>query len=70
MIGTNLKPVFMGKLDVAFIFIVNTVATLSGFKIDVSHLGIIANSLPEHLALIVTQVNTMHMRARVFTLHH
>ena len=39
------------------------------FYIDIGHLGVVADMLPEHLALIVANVDTMDMCTCVFTKH-
>ena len=70
VVGPYLHSIPMRQVDILLVSAVYIGSSFSCLQIDVSHLGIIANRLPEHLALIVTQVNTMHMRARVFTLHH
>ena len=55
----------MGEVDVALEVRVDTVATLGSLQIDVGHLGILAHRLPEHLSLIVAQVDAMHMVAGI-----
>ena len=53
----------MGQLDVTFITVVNTVTALSSLQIDIRHLRILTHMLPEHLPLIMAQVNAMNMMA-------
>ena len=55
----------MGEVDVALEVRVDTVATLGSLQIDVGHLGILAHRLPEHLSLVVAQVDAMHMVAGI-----
>jgi hypothetical protein len=59
----------MGHPDVTLEGGINTVATLCGLQIDVSHVGVVAKSLPEHFALIVAEVDTMNVRTGVFALY-
>ena len=68
VIAAHLQPILMGKLDVALEHGINAVATLGSLQIDVSHLGIVAHRLPEHLTLIVAQVDAMRMRTSILTL--
>ena len=56
------------QLDVPFIQVVHPVTTLRGFQIHIRHLRVLSNRLPEHISLIVRQVDAMHVRAGVFTL--
>ena len=69
MIGTNFQTVAVGKPYVLLVFLVDSVASLRSFYIDIGHLGVVADMLPEHLALIVTNVDTMDMCTCVFTKH-
>jgi hypothetical protein len=59
----------MSQLDILFITVVDTVTTFCGFKIDIGHLAVVAYSLPEDASLIVTQIDTMNMRAGILTLN-
>ena len=65
MVRTYLKTVLMGKVDVLFIFIVYTVAALGCLQINVGHLGF-SNRLPEHIALVMAQINTVNVTACIF----
>jgi hypothetical protein len=58
----------MGKVDVLCIFVVDIVSSLCGFQIDIRHLGIRPYSFPEHVALIVAQVDAMNVLACVLAL--
>ena len=58
----------MGQLDVTFITVVNTVTALSSLQIDIRHLRILTNMLPEHLTLIMAQVDAMNMTTGILTL--
>ena len=57
----------MRQFDVTLIALVDTVATLRGLQIDISHLRVLAYRLPEHLTLIVRQVDAVHMATGVLT---
>jgi hypothetical protein len=48
---------------------IDAITALGGLQIDIGHVGIVANGLPEHISLIVAKVDTMDMRTRVLTLH-
>ena len=68
MIGTNLQSITMSQFDVTLITFINPVATLCSLQIHVGHLRILAYRLPEHLTLIVRQVDTMHVVTSILTL--
>lgn len=68
VIRTDLQTMLMGQLDIALVFAVNIVTTLGSLKIDISHPGIIPDSLPEHISLIMAHVYAMDMCATVLTL--
>ena len=59
----------MGKVDVALVFVVYSVATFGSFYIYVSHVGILANSFPKHVALVMAYVDAMYVRTCVFALN-
>ena len=67
MIRSHFQAVAMGQFDVTLIALVNTVATLRGLQIDIRHLCVLTYRLPEHLPLIVRQIDAVHMAAGVFT---
>ena len=69
MVAAHLETLLMGHPDVALKGGINAVATLSSLQIDISHVGIVAQCLPEHLALIVAEVDAMNMGTGVFALH-
>ena len=58
----------MRQLDISLILTIDTIATLCSLQIYIGHLRILAYRFPEHLALIVRKVNTMHMVAGIFAL--
>ena len=68
MIGAHLQTVTVCQFDVTFIASIDPVATLCRLQIDVGHLGILANGLPENLTLIVRQVDTMHVVTSILAL--
>jgi hypothetical protein len=53
-------------LYIALVTVVNAVATLGGFQINIRHFGIVAYRFPIDITLIVTQIDTMHMTTSVF----
>ena len=57
----------MRQFDVTLIALVDTVATLRGLQIDISHLRVLAHRLPEHLALIVRQIDAVHVTTGILT---
>ena len=59
----------MSKVDVALVFVVYSVATFGSFYVYVSHVGILANSFPKHVALVMTYVDAMYVRTCVFALN-
>ena len=67
VIRSHLQPVTMRQFDVTLITLVDTVATLRSLQIDIGHLGVLANGLPEHLPLVVRQVDAVHMTTGVLT---
>ena len=67
MITSHLQSVTVGQFDVTLITLVDTVTTLRSLQIDIRHLGVLANGLPEHLTLIMRQIDTMHMTTGIFT---
>lgn len=69
VVGSDLQTILVGKLYVLRILVVDIVAAFGGLQINVSHLGVLTNGLPKHFALIVTQVNSVNVRARIFTFH-
>ena len=68
VVGAHLQAMAMGQVDVALVAGVYAVAALGGLQVDVGHLGVVANGLPEHLALIVAHVNAMNVLTGVFAL--
>ena len=68
MVGTHLQTIAVSQIDILLVFIINAVAAFRGLEIDVSHLRI-AHRLPEHIALIVAQVDAVDVAAGVLTLH-
>ena len=69
MIAAHLQTVAVSQLDVPFVAVVYAVAALGGLQIDVRHVGILAQCLPEHLALIVAHVYAVYVCACVLALH-
>ena len=68
MIRSNFQSVAVGEVYVLLVFAVNTASTFCGFKIYISHFRS-TDGLPKHVALIVTQVNTVDVTACVFAFH-
>ena len=65
MIRAHLEPVAVSQFDVPLIFVVDSVAPLGRFQVDIGHLGL-ADGFPEDVALIVAEVDAVYMRACVF----
>ena len=65
VIGSYLQPVAMSQFDVALVARVDAVTALGGFQIDIGHLRMTTDGFPEHLTLIVAQVDAMYMTAGV-----
>lgn len=59
----------VSHLYVVLVTFVNAVTALRALYVHVGHLGVFANSLPEDIALIVTDVYAMDVTAGVFALH-
>ena len=59
----------MSQVYVLFIFTVHVGCSFRGFEIYVSHFGVITYSFPEHIALIVAQVDAMYMLTGILALH-
>ena len=68
MVTAHLQTVTVRQLNVALKIGVYAVAALRGFQVNVSHLSILADRLPEHLSLIVAEVDTMNVLTGVLTL--
>lgn len=69
VIRAHLEAVLMSQFYVALVLAVYVVAPLGGLEIHVSHLGVLANSLPEHIALIVAHIYTVDMRTGILALY-
>ena len=67
MIGANLQSIAVSQFDIPFIAFVNTVAALCSLQIDIRHLRVLAYRFPEHLSLIVRQVNAVNVATGVLT---
>lgn len=63
-----LQPVLMGQLDVLLVSMVDAVAPFSGFQIDKSHFGVLADGLPKHLALIMAKVDAVNVRTSILAM--
>ena len=68
MVRADLQPVSVSHLNVTLEGGVNAVTALGSFQIDIGHIGIVAYRLPEHVALIMTHIYAVYMRARVLAL--
>ena len=68
MIAADFQSITVSQVDITFEIGVYTVTTLRGLQVDVFHLRILANGLPEYLSLIVAQVYAVNMFASVFAL--
>ncbi len=66
MVGADLEPVTMGKIDVALIAWIDVVAALGSLQIDIGHVRVLADGLPENIALIVAEIDAVNMAAGVF----
>ena len=68
VVGAHFQSVAMSQIDVALELRVDAVAAFGGLQIHVGHLGILADGLPEHVALISAQVDAVHVTAGILTL--
>ena len=66
MVASHLQSVAMSQFDILCVFIINSVTTFSCLQIDVLHLRVITDRLPEHLSLVMTEVDAMNMRTGIF----
>lgn len=69
VVGTHLESVSMSQVYVLFIFAIHVGTTFRGFQIDVCHLGVVAHGFPEHVALVVTEVDAMYVLASILALY-
>ena len=69
MVRANLQSVTVRRLYVLLEAAVYSVAAFRGFDVHECHLGVVADCLPEHVSLIVTEVYAMDVRASVLTFH-
>lgn len=69
MIRTHFHSVAMSQVDILLVFAVDVGSSLSSFQINVSHLRVVAHGFPEHVALIMTQVDAVNVPTSVFALH-
>ena len=69
MIRTYFHSVAMSQVDILLVFAVDVRSALSSFQINVSHLRVVAHGFPEHVALIMTQVDAVNVPTSVFALH-
>ena len=68
VVGAHLESVSVRQVDVLFVTLVDTITALRCLQIDIGRLRILSHRLPEHLSLIVRQVDAMHMVAGILTL--
>lgn len=69
MICPHHESVAVGKLYVALISGVNPVTALGSLDVNIAYIGVLTDSFPKHLALIVTYVYAMDMLAGILTLN-
>ena len=69
MIRTHFHSVAMSQVDILLVFAVDVGSALGSFQINVSHLRVVAHGFPEHVALIMTQVDAVNVPTSVFALH-
>ena len=69
MIRTYFHSVAMSQVDILLVFAVDVGSALGSFQINVSHLRVVAHGFPEHVALIMTQVDAVNVPTSVFALH-
>ena len=65
MVASHLQSVAMSQFNILCVFIIDSVTTLSSLQIDVLHFRVIADCLPEHLSLVMTEVDAMNMRTGI-----
>ena len=58
----------VSQLDVTLEGGVDAVAALGSLQVDVRHFGVLAHRFPEHIALIVADVDAVNVAARVLAL--
>lgn len=68
MVGTDLQPVTMGKVDVLLECRVDAVAALRRLQIDVGIVGFLTDMFPKNIALIMAQVDAVNVLASVLAL--
>lgn len=69
MVRTNLESVSVGKVYILFVFAVYIGPSLCSLEINIRHFGVVAYGFPEHISLIVAEVDAMHMLASILTLY-
>lgn len=69
MIRTYFHSVAMSQVNILLVFAVDVGSALGSFQINVSHLRVVAHGFPEHVALIMTQVDAVNVPTSVFALH-
>ena len=69
MIRTHFHSVAMSQVDILLVFAVDVGSSLGSFQINISHLRVVAHGFPEHVALIMTQVDAVNVPTSVFALH-
>ena len=69
MVRTNLESVSVGKVYILFVFAVYIGPSLCSLEINIRHFGVVSYGFPEHISLIVAEVDAMHMLASILTLY-
>ena len=67
MIRAYLQAEAMSQINISLILRVDTVATFCCLQIDVGHLRTLTHRFPKHFTLVMTHVDTMHMRTGILT---
>ena len=69
VIGAHLESISVGEVDVVLVFAVHVGASLGGLEIHVCHLGVVTDGFPEHIALIVAEVDAVYVLTGVLALY-
>ena len=68
VVRPHLQAVLLRQRDVLGVALVDVGAALGSLEVDVGHLAIVADGLPEHFALVVAHVQAVDVVASVLTL--
>ena len=69
VVRAHFESVSVCQVYVLLVFAVYIGAAFCGFEIDVCHLGVVAHCFPEHIALVVAEVDAVYVLACVLALY-